>query len=365
MKKRILSLPLLLALILLLPACGSDDNTYVMDEDYEVDSGDVDYVRVSDPREGAFTIEMPRGWRTQVSMERPHGMVRSCGVSISPDGNTRIFFGDPTIPIFMNPTPEYGMYEGMNTGNPLSQIRAYQEAPRFFSDYVQRTYGRLPGFRLLGSEENPYHRKLIEKQARKLGMTPHISTVKMNFSFIENGATYQGQINGATLAIQGVWMADVFGFLTNADPKEAEEIINEVSATFETNPEWQKQEDLRNQQQMAQQNAAHQQRMQQNQRNFEAHQNRMQQRYQAADAQNQAWRDQQAANDRSHERFIDNIRGEETVISGSGGYGGGYTGKVEAGYNNYYVNPNTGEYIGTNSYDNPDPSLYEHWKRKY
>ena len=110
---------------------------------------------------------------------------------------------------------------------------------------------------------------------------------------------------------------------------------------------------------MNQMNHNHQMRMQQMQQQFQSHQNMMQQMYNSADAQNQQWRDQQQINDQRHEQFIDYIRDETTITNGH------QTAKVEAGYNSYYVNQTTGEYIGVNNYENPDPTIFEHWKRKW
>ncbi|MCB0844369.1 MAG: hypothetical protein KDE26_14040, partial [Bacteroidetes bacterium] len=101
MKNFIISLHLIASLLNLL-SCGQSN-----------------FATYTDPRENAFTVSLPSDWKTQVSLERPHGQIRSCGVSVSPDGKSKVFFGDPTLPTYMAPNPQFGMYKGANTGNPL------------------------------------------------------------------------------------------------------------------------------------------------------------------------------------------------------------------------------------------------------
>lgn len=360
-----LVIPLFLLSIISLFACTPDSDTYG-EQDYSETSfmqtsnnASGGLVRMTDPKEGAFSIMMPQGWKSQVSLERPHGQIRTCGVATSPDGATRIFFGDPNLPSFLSPNPQFGMFEGMQTGNPLQQVRRFMQAEQFFPGYVKQYYGQLPGFRLTGTQSNPDLQQHLEKKAREYGLQPYITTTTVSFEFSENGQTIKAAIHGATLGMQEVWLADVNGYMTSGDPQKADQLIREVVVSHQTNPQWQQRENMRNQQKMRQSQIAHQQRMQANQQRFQAHQNMMQQRYNAADAQHQNWMQNQAIQDQQHDQFIDYIRDQETVTNGT------QTGKVDAGYNNYYVDPNTGNYIGTNSYENPDVSVYEHWRRKY
>lgn len=91
--------------------------------------------------------------------------------------------------------------------------------------------------------------------------------------------------------------------------------------------------------------AAHNQRMAQNQRNFEASQRAHVNRTNAInDAIMSGWRERNAASDRNQEQFVDAIREETNVVDPSTGQG--Y--KVADGANQYWMNSN-GEYIGTES----------------
>ncbi|MEZ4850046.1 MAG: hypothetical protein R3B93_15795 [Bacteroidia bacterium] len=325
----------------------------------EQNASSIQFIRYFDPKENAFSIAMPMGWNSQVSMERPYGIIRSCGVSVSPDQRTSIFFGDPTLPMFQMPNPMMFLFRGMNTGNPLKQVENFIPAQHFTPHYVETRYGHFPGFRIHSVQPNPFIRQHSINKLREIGLNAPVTEASVLFTFQENGQTVYGQINGVTINLEIVWSVDVTGFLTMDDPEKTEPILNQMVSSHQTNPAWLQRENAHHQQVMNQMNHNHQMRMQQMQQQFQSHQNMMQQMYNSADAQNQQWRDQQQINDQRHEQFIDYIRDETTITNGH------QTAKVEAGYNSYYVNQTTGEYIGVNNYENPDPTIFEHWKRKW
>jgi len=98
--------------------------------------------------------------------------------------------------------------------------------------------------------------------------------------------------------------------------------------------------------------AAHNQRMAQNQANFEAQQRAHVNRSNAInDAIMSGWRERNAASDRNQERTIDGIYERANVVDPTTGQG--Y--KVAAGANQYWMNSN-GEYIGT-QLQGYDPNL--------
>ncbi|MEM9984928.1 MAG: hypothetical protein AAF804_07510 [Bacteroidota bacterium] len=338
----------LITFTLFLIACGgSDPSSLSLNE-------------VNDPVEGAFTIQLPEGWRHEVALKRPGGQIRSCIFAQSPNRKTSLFWGDAKLPTYMLPNQQYGMRTGMNLGNPMMRVQPFMHAEAFFRDYVQKNYGQLPGFRLTATQAHPTFQRWLEQEAAKYGFSQsQITSVKVNFEFEDGGQMVQAQINGTTFGMEQIWMADVAGFICTGDTVGVEKLLLKVMSSKELNQQWQQRENARNQEQARQSAAAHRQRMASQQAAFDAHQRMMQDRYAAADAQHQNWMNNQAAQERQHDQFIDMIRDEETVTNGY------QTGKVEAGYNQYYVNPNTGEYVGTNAYQNPDVSVYELWKKKY
>jgi hypothetical protein len=97
--------------------------------------------------------------------------------------------------------------------------------------------------------------------------------------------------------------------------------------------------------------AAHNQRMAQNQANFEASQRAFVNRSTAAhDALMSNWRERNAASDQAHERFVDTITERTKVVDPTSGQ----LYKVDSGYNHYWMNPD-GKYLSTDKQDyNPN-----------
>jgi len=101
--------------------------------------------------------------------------------------------------------------------------------------------------------------------------------------------------------------------------------------------------------------AAHHQRMQAQQRQFDAGQAAHKEKWQAINESSMAaYNSANAASDRNHNRFLNYIKGQETVRNNEGNR---Y--QVESGSGQYYMNGD-GQYIGTNdpNYDpNRDPNV--------
>lgn len=329
----------------------------------------VEFVTLTDPKENAFTVDMPKGWKTQVSMERVQNQTRSCGVSVHPDGGTRLFFGDPSLPMFTLPVPEYGIQEGMPTGNPLYQVSRFVPAERFFSDYAKMAYGKKENFKIISTDPDKAAQKEMQQKFAEQGlpnMQPDI--VKVVFSYNEKGNVTKGIIAGMTMQTGNIWAVECNGFIAPEKNFEATETLRvRMVKSFKTNPEWRAKEDRAFAQRMEadrQQSAAymqqmtnaHNQRMADMQANFNAHQQRMGNLQSTYDQQNQSWQNQQNSIDNQHKANIDVIREEQLISNGN------QSAKVEAGYNNYYVNPHTNQYIGTNSELQSTPEGYEQWQ---
>lgn len=333
----------------------------------------VTFVTMTDPKENAFSIDLPKGWNNMVGLERVGTETRNCGVSVSPDNKTRIFFGDPSIPAFTKPMPQIGLYEGYNSGDPLSQVRNFIPAEKFYSDYVRNAFGRNADFKIVSvSPDREVEQKYRQAFQSMGGGTDQmgVHTASVVFEYTINNEPFKGKLLGVSVEGPMSWNTDLNGFTTPASQYEVtERMIKVISDSFKTNPQWREQQNqafaqrMQNQQQqsnaqMQQMTAAHNQRMADMNNNWNAHQQRMGNLQQSYDQQNQSWQNQQNSIDNQHKRTIDGIREEQLVRGSNGQYG-----KVESGYNNYYVNPNTNQYFGTNSELQTVPQNYEQWQQ--
>jgi hypothetical protein len=346
---------------------------------------DICFVTVSDPKENAFKVNLPKGWNSEVSLVRRGTQYRNAGVSNSPDGKTSLFFGDPSLPYFSLPISEYGMREGMQTGDPLLQVSRFISPDKFFSNYVKKKHSNKPGFRITNVQPNNNIKQSWESEIQKAGVQAQISTADISFEFVNGNEKIAGKVQGVCFLLQQGWGVSLNGYTTQASNIDvAEKCLAEMTSSFKSNEEWMTRENkmaaqrmnAQHQQNMQASQAsfnAHQQRMAANQASFNAHQNKMKGIYAASDAQfnnymsqqqtndqsHQNYMNQQYSNDRSHENFVDYIRDEQRVSNGN------QYGKVESGYNNYYVNESTGEYFGTQSEMDVVPDNYEQWQPEY
>jgi len=333
-----------------------------------------------DPVERSFSVEMPDGWNNALGLTRSQGsfqLPRSWASSSSPDGATNWFIGDPNVPLFHVPVSDQMLQSvGMGMMSPQQgrefmknyfrkegiAIRAYQSAQQFSEAYARRRFGKQPGFRVLGHAPNPRLAKAIADLDRRLG-TParQIDTVTTRFEY----SGFSGEVWASSGQLPGdpnMWAADVSGFTTPAgngnSHDSAAKLFSRSALSLDISPKWlarEKQRGEQRQAQIAQQNQnrlqqsqqQHQQRMAMMQNNFNAHQQRMAGRSAAMDQQNQAW---QAGQDRSYQQHQSFVRGiqDRTVVNSPNSYGGPSF-EVDAGANNYYVDPLNNQYFGTDA----------------
>jgi hypothetical protein len=264
--------------------------------------------------------------------------------------------------------PEYGMYEGAQTGNPLSQVKHFVPADQFFREYANMAFGSNKQFKIVSVTPDDELKQEYEKAFAKSTANAKITTASVQFEFNEGTEKRTGKVNGVAYLAGGIWGVDCSGYTTSVDQVPlAEKCITEIRKSFKTNPEWREKEnqafasrmetDRQNSDaRMRQMTNAHNQRMNDMNANFNAHQSRMNNLQSSYDAQNQAWNNNQANQDNQHRRNVDLIRGEEQVRNGN------QVGKVESGYNHYYINKSTGQYFGTNSQPQSPPENYEEWQ---
>ena len=323
-------------------------------------------VTVTEPMEGAFTIQMPGGWRNQAYLQREHDMNRIIASSVSPDGGTMIYLGDPRIPYFMEPNPYINPQ--LMAFNPSFRMQPYSPAEGFFQDYLRQFFGRVPGFRVTGTAESPEYQRILAEEARRSGHQTRSTSVCIAFEHNHKGQPMRCVLHGVTSTIGTAWHAELFTVnTTGGDLDRHSGLALRMAASRRLNPAWaeaqrglQAQRLAMGQQQidhihnMTQvQTQGHYQRMQGiqafGQANTGMHEQRMAQsdaQHQAwtaqSNAQHQGWMEQQSRDDAMQQARVNAIREEHTVVDGSGD-----TYQVDSHHERYYVNQSDNTYIGT------------------
>src|SRR4029077_19333839 len=106
----------------------------------------MNFVTRTDPRENAFTIAVPEGWKAVGGAYRLSATDVRIGVALgSPDGQMRILLGDSNLVTFIEPNPmmayaglREGGYYGLGDGSQLL-IQRYIAGQQFAQTYA-RTY---------------------------------------------------------------------------------------------------------------------------------------------------------------------------------------------------------------------------------
>ena len=146
------------------------------------------FVSWTDPREHAYTTEVPQGWQVQGGIFRSmdKGIVDAMEIT-SPDRQLTAFAGDPTLPIFSVPSPQdaaIGLREGMHNGAPI--LMHYIPAVQFIDQYVRNRFGKsCPNLQItdiadLPEVSGPTNRELMANGARS-GVREHVDFAVAQF----------------------------------------------------------------------------------------------------------------------------------------------------------------------------------------
>jgi len=218
----------------------------------------INYAKWMDPRENAFILEVPQGWRTEGGMFRFASNDTRVGIaSASPDNQIRVQIGDANLPTFIEPTPMLlsgGFSEGSwySPGYGLRMmVRRFLPAPYFLNEYVR---SRLPSMCQQPQVDEPRDRpdtvQAINAINARYGQanTGVLTTGgEISFSCESNGQPYRGYYYAATELIRtagmpgGQWDIHLLaGYLAPAPrADEALSIGAHMLASFQFNPQWQ------------------------------------------------------------------------------------------------------------------------------
>jgi hypothetical protein len=326
-------------------------------------------VLVHEPLEAAFSMLMPAGWTNLANLQRESALNRILASSTSPDGRTAIHFNDPRLPYFVVPNG-YIEYQMMNS--PHMVVQPYVPAEPFFRDYIGQCFARAPQFQLLSVADNPDLAQIIMADSLKGSHRAHATSVIITFQYQPAEEVVQSRIHGSTITNGTNWFAEFYAVTSPDDLSAPCEMARRMYLSRVFDPAWAALQQRRHEQSMAigqqqldhinamtnLQAQGHAQRMhdiaQAGQINTQIHNDRLAQ----SDAQMEGWRARQAESDQAHQAWmarqvkddemqqarVNAIRGEHTVVDGSGN-----TYQVEAHHERYYLNTRDNTYIGVSS----------------
>jgi len=210
------------------------------------------FTRFRDPNEGAFSLDVPTGWRVQGGLIRKSTLdVRPYLSLDSPDGSTLIRGRDPSIGTFITPGQMLsvaGLTEGMTYtpgyGN-VWLISRYLPGPQFAQQYASKlaTDTQCSGAHLTAVEQR---QDLTKSEATGMVQAQTIGG-EATFTCTRNGLPCAGKVVAATTILlnsasadRAVWNVDYLAsYITPQEQSLAtERIFQHIIASMEWDPHW-------------------------------------------------------------------------------------------------------------------------------
>jgi len=327
------------------------------------------YVLFRDPNEGAFSVEVPKGWKVQGGLVRKTASFFNPWVRVtSPDGSKTIFFGDPNR-VFYKVPDQYARMMGAREGSSIQGMEgmgvysSYLSGEQFAQSYARNAFGSRGSFQILrsGRESSMVREVQAEYAAYRnqlAGANVRTNGGQIEFRF---GRGQQGCLVAVTTLLQGyggsMWQLDRLGGFSAPERQieETRSIFNHMLQSFKVNPRWQQQQQGRDSQTMQ---ASTQYALQAQRQRGNAYANISKTLSETNDIITNGWNNNQARIDNSMQNYSNGYRGTEDVYNSNGqGYNVWDT-------NKYYWQGRDGSVIGTDQYQNPDPSNYSPMRRR-
>ena len=311
-------------------------------------------VLVTDPVAQSFTVRAPAGWDTTAYSTGMFSDHRRTVASVSPDGKTMLFAGDPYAPSYWSPSHPNNQTDFVRQWVDQSEIDEwsdYLHATVWLEDWVLRKFGALDGFTLLATTDNPAEAQRLSGIAQQAGQSLDVSAARTTFVYTTADGTMSGLTSGVTYGNGQTWTTQVHGLSTLGNAADYEPMLDAMAASIQITPEWQSRQNqfwdgMRAQSEAftRQLIANHNANMDWIRRSAAAHQNKMQSIWAANDAGMANYYNRMASMDGNQRSFLNYIQGENTVRNTSG-----QTFQVAQGAEVYYVNPSTNAAIGGNA----------------
>ncbi len=223
----------------------------------KADLGPISYVNWADPREGAFGLQVPKGWQVVGGAYRLSATdIRESVTMISPDAQIRIFVGDANLGTFTEPTPMLtrsglrpGSFETLGDGSKL-EIQSYMAGQQFARAYVQsRLAPQCSGLQVGANNDRQDLAVVFSQSARSEGLTSaRLTAGDAAFNCTDRRGPVHAHVFAATLyPMPGrapLWYAyRLYGYFASPDDQQAaESIVQQVEQSWRINPQWQARE---------------------------------------------------------------------------------------------------------------------------
>ena len=177
------------------------------------------WVKYTDPTEGAFTVDMPQGWQVSGRTDRRNALqYRPWAKAVSPDGTTILAINDPTEWSYVVPTPMLaatGFPEGSLYGGgagTVYTVARYQTGQQFAVTWGQRKLSELcRAIKVTENYPRPEIGQQINPYSRLLGIVHDVG--EAHFTCEKNGMAMTADVFASVVSVRGqfgaLWWAEV------------------------------------------------------------------------------------------------------------------------------------------------------------
>jgi hypothetical protein len=212
-------------------------------------SGGVQYVKFTDPKEGAYSMDVPAGWKTEGGMFRFHAIdIRAATETVSPDGQMRIFLGDARYGPLVEPMPYFPEGSVYAPYGLRHQVRRFAAGTVICREYVLDKISQLcPNLQITEVKDLPDQVPKLERDSPNVVRT---TWGDVSFHCGEQAQPKTGCCQAGTEGFQPVgvgpsairsWKVFFLGAFLAPSGKEplAESIYGHMLRSTQGNPEWQ------------------------------------------------------------------------------------------------------------------------------
>ena len=228
------------------------------------------WTQFREPSEGAFTVDVPQGWRATGGLRRYAPSEVPTWLTVeSPDGGTQLFLGDPAITGFFLPSafaPEGSQMPGIH-GRAATVMR-YRPGAEYAAMYGTRSLAAAcSNVQVQGSAPLP---KLEDDMRGEVQTATRIDAGETRFACQRNGQNLAAAVDAGTVLVMfpggqgaGFWAVGVVrGYLTPAgNEAQAAQLLEHVTASFKLDAQFQEAVKQANQREEQAAQAANQQRL--------------------------------------------------------------------------------------------------------
>lgn len=207
----------------------------------------IQFVRIQEANERAFSLEFPADWRNQAGLYRPTPLdKRYESSSVSPDGAVTVFIGDRNFGTYVVPN-QFMASLGFREGSPYSPagttvmtLMRYLPGAQAAQYWLQN---RLPGARAIGSRERPDLAQQLATHRYRYGnalkATLHAGELEFEYQGKRGSVVAATEIFGCEMNAC-MWIVPYFYgyFAAPGREPEAQAVLAQAWSSVRVDPQW-------------------------------------------------------------------------------------------------------------------------------